>query len=152
MKVKGTKSITFHYLSGAIYLPQRQILKLFIKHLFKKEKIQINHINFIFCSDAYLFKINKEYLHHQTLTDIITFHYHEKGEPVLADIFISTDRLRENAKAYFVSFNQEIHRVIFHGCLHLCGYRDKTTNQIKLIRNKENAYLSAYFVPRETKV
>lgn len=97
-------------------------------------------INFIFCSDNYLHQLNIDYLEHDTLTDIITFPYNQP--PLISgDIFISIDRVKENARLYNVPFAQELHRVIIHGILHLCGYRDKTTDEQAAMRTKENEAL-----------
>jgi len=97
-------------------------------------------LNFIFCSDDYLLRLNVEYLNHDTLTDIITFPYAEP--PVIeGDIFISIDRVRENAQEFNVSFEQELHRVMAHGVLHLCGFGDKTPEEQATMRQKEDEAL-----------
>ena len=97
-------------------------------------------ISIIFCSDDYLLKINKKYLNHDYFTDIITFNYNENNT-IIGDLFISIDRVKENAKELKVDFNNELFRVIIHGVLHLCGYNDKTQDQQKEIRTKEDEYL-----------
>ena len=97
-------------------------------------------ISIIFCSDDYLLDINKKYLNHDYFTDIITFNYNEKNT-IIGDLFISIDRVRENAKGLKVDFNNELFRVIIHGVLHLCGYNDKTQDQQKEIRAKEDEFL-----------
>ena len=142
--------VFFHYHVHNFSLKDRNSLKRFIFLLIKKEKKALQSINYIFCSDDYLLGLNKQYLNHNTLTDIITFELNAPGEPILSDIFISIDRVKENAKTFNISFKQEIHRVIFHGALHLCGYKDKNKEQKQLMREKENHYLSQYFVPRNT--
>jgi len=102
--------------------------------------LPISECQLYFCSDKYLHQLNVEYLQHDTLTDIITFPYNDP--PIVhSDIFISIDRVRENAKELHVSFEQELHRVIIHGILHLCGYKDKTKEEAKLMRQKEEAML-----------
>ena len=98
-------------------------------------------ISIIFCSDDYLLDINKKYLNHDYFTDIITFNYNEKNT-IIGDLFISVDRVKENAKELKVDFNNELFRVIIHGVLHLCGYNDKTQDQQKEIRTKEDEYLA----------
>ncbi len=113
-----------------------------IKDTILAENQQLNYLNFIFCSDNYLHKINVEYLDHDTLTDVITFPYAE--EYIEGDIFISIDRIRDNANTFKSSFEQEIRRVIIHGVLHLCGYRDKTSTESQIMRNKESFYLEKY--------
>ena len=97
-------------------------------------------ISIIFCSDDYLLDINKKYLNHDYFTDIITFNYNEKNT-IIGDLFISVDRVKEIAKELKVDFNNELFRVIIHGVLHLCGYNDKTQDQQKEIRAKEDEYL-----------
>ncbi len=98
-------------------------------------------INYIFCSDAYLLEKNIEFLNHDTLTDIISFDY-TMGKLISGDIFISTERVEENAKDFQTAFDDELHRVIIHGVLHYCGYKDKTSEEKKLMRTKEDFYLS----------
>jgi probable rRNA maturation factor len=118
--------------------------------MFKKENTALERLDYIFCSDAYLLELNKAYLKHDTYTDIITFPLSIPPAPVISDIYISVDRVKENASALRTTFNQELHRVIFHGALHLCGYIDKSKSDQKLMREKEDSYLNSYFVSRET--
>ncbi len=99
-----------------------------------------SQIQFIFCADEYLLGINQSYLNHTTLTDIITFNYNA-GHYVSGDIFISIDRVKENANTYKSTFDDELHRVMVHGILHLLGYNDKTPAEIKTIRKKEEESL-----------
>ena len=126
------------------YLRDRALLKNFIESLFKKEKKKLTSINYIFCSDKRLLEINHQFLQHNYYTDIITFNLSD-SESIIAEIYISTDRVKYNAKSIGVSFKSELHRVIFHGALHLCGYNDKTKEEIKKIRAKEDFYLMSYF-------
>lgn len=142
--------IQFNYLERSFHLPERTRLKEFILKLVDKEGPGVSFINYIFCSDSYLLKINKDFLNHDTYTDIITFQYTGPREPVQSDIYISIDRLRENARLYKTSFIRELYRVVFHGALHLCGYKDKSKTDTQLMRAKEDYYLSQY-VSRETK-
>ena len=114
----------------------------------KSEALILNEINIIFCSDDYLLKMNIEHLSHDYYTDIITFDYCYDKE-VLGDLFISLERVLDNAKTNNVLFINELCRVMVHGVLHLCGYKDKTLEESSLMRSKENHYLSLY-VPRET--
>jgi rRNA maturation RNase YbeY len=104
------------------------------------EGCKIGEINIIFCSDACLSEYNKRYLKHSSLTDIITFDYSE-GNVISGDIFISIERVCENAIKFKVSENQELKRVMIHGILHLCGYKDKTAAERKTIREKEDEHL-----------
>ncbi len=137
-------SIHFHYLEVNFPFQQRTRLKEFLLQLFKKEGREVAFINYVFCTDAYLLKLNKQYLQHDTLTDIITFPLSGNFAPLTSDIFISIDRVKENSRAYLTSFQKELHRVIFHGALHLCGYKDKTRIAEKLMRSKEEEYLAKY--------
>ena len=98
-------------------------------------------MSFIFCKDEYLKKINLQYLEQDYYTDVITFNYSTKEE-VAGDVFISIDRVKENADSFKVSFNEELFRVIIHGVLHLCGFNDKTEKEIKEIRKQEDHFLS----------
>lgn len=123
---------------------------MFLKRLCMKEGKQVDTINFIFCTDQYLLELNKKHLNHDTLTDIITFEYNPPGQALLSDIYISIERVRENAVVFKTSFSRELHRVIFHGVLHLCGYKDKKPEESKLMRFKEEEYLQKWFVPRGT--
>lgn len=104
------------------------------------EKHKLGEVSVIFCSDEYLLKINREHLDHDYYTDIITFQYTD--DPISGDLFISVDRVRDNADHLKTSFQQELHRVIIHGILHLCGYKDKGESDEKLMRQKEDLYLS----------
>lgn len=107
-------------------------------------------INFIFCDDDYLLKINKEYLDHDTLTDIITFDY-SVGNELHADIFISEERVRDNAADFKVSFDEELMRVMAHGVLHLCGYKDKLSEEEKIMRKKEDEKILMFHVEQSLK-
>ena len=116
-----------------------------IKKVVAKEKASISEVNLIFCSDDYLLEKNIEYLNHKTYTDIITFDYTEGSGPLEGDIFISIDRIKENAEKFSRPFDDELHRVIIHGILHLIGYNDKTPEEKTQIRKKEDASLSLRF-------
>jgi len=107
----------------------------------KEEKHKLEEVNYVFCDDDYLHKLNVEFLNHDTLTDIISFDY-SVGKVIQGDVFISVERVAENAIDYKVSFLEELHRVIVHGILHYCGYNDKTDKDAVLMRSKENYYLS----------
>jgi probable rRNA maturation factor len=121
-------------------LKRKSELKAWIKSVIEKEKHVLGNLNYVFTSDESLLKINIDYLKHNTYTDIITFNYNE-GKKVNGDIFISVNRVKENANKFEVSFEEELHRVIIHGVLHLCGYKDKTKTDSDLMRKKENASL-----------
>lgn len=120
-------------------------LKKFIKKLFKYEKTALKSLSFIFCSDDYLLQVNKSFLKHNYYTDVITFNFNEPKNPVEGEVYISVDRIKENAKDLNTSFKKELHRVIFHAALHLCGYNDKKNREVILMRKKEDEYLEKYF-------
>jgi len=101
-------------------------------------------LNYIFCTDEYLLTINQEYLKHDTLTDIITFDLSDGNGILTGEIYISTERVADNAALYGTTVAQELHRVIFHGALHLCGYKDKKDADKKLMRQKEDECMEAY--------
>ena len=121
--------------------PDKTGLKSFIETLFKKEKKELGEINYIFCSDDMLLKINQDFLQHNYYTDIITFGLQEPGQPIEAEIYISIDRVKDNANQHGVSYENEMKRVLFHGALHLCGYKDKKKSEIQEMRAKEDQYL-----------
>ena len=112
-----------------------------IKAITVEESREVGDITFVFCDDNYLLKINKEFLDHDTYTDIITFDY-SVGNEIISEIYVSIDRVEENAKKYKQTFENEIHRVMIHGVLHLCGYNDKLAEEKQIMRDKENHYLS----------
>lgn len=114
-----------------------------IKNSIQKEGKNTSEISFIFCSDDYLLDINRQYLDHDYYTDIITFDYVE-GDDVSGDVFISIDRVRENAETFQVSFQNELNRIIIHGVLHLLGYKDKEADEKKIMTGKEDYYLDDY--------
>lgn len=113
-----------------------------IKETILKEKKEQGNLNFIFCSDEYLHSINVQYLNHTTYTDIVTFDSSETKGLIEGDIFISVDRIKENASKFDTVFDEELHRVIIHGVLHLIGYSDKSTAKKTVMRRKEDTYLS----------
>lgn len=136
-------TIQFNFLKP-VDLRDRNRLKKFLVTLFKKEGRPLGELQYILCSDDYLLEINRQYLHHDYYTDIITFDLSEKGQPVNAEIYISVDRVRENAREFGPSLKKELHRVLFHGALHLCGYKDKTAAQKEEMRQLEEKYLRLY--------
>jgi probable rRNA maturation factor len=140
---KSSTKVKFNFLTPPYFLPKRRLLKLFVERLFKKEGKELMHLDYIFCSDKYLLKINKQYLHHDFFTDIITFNLSDTST-IMGEVYISIDRVRENAKIYKTSIVLETHRVIFHGALHLCGYEDRTKAQRLTMSNKEDYFLREY--------
>jgi rRNA maturation RNase YbeY len=135
--------ITFQNQSISFKLKEKTRLKAWIKTVTEREKHRLGDINYIFCSDDELLEINIQHLNHNTYTDIITFDYTE-GNKISSDIFISIDRVAENAKKFKVSFEEELHRVMIHGILHLCGYKDKSKADAELMRKKENGALKLF--------
>jgi len=146
MPSSSTKSnVNFHFLQEGFSLTDRTPLKAFLTALFKKEKQKLSSLDYIFCSDAYLLGVNRQFLQHDFYTDIISFDLAEKGEATVGEIYISIDRVRENARQFDSSFKRELHRVIFHGALHLCGYKDKKKAEEEIMRKMEEKYLTLYF-------
>ncbi len=126
-------------------LANRTRLKSFIEKIFKKEGKILGGLNYVFCSDGELLKINRTYLKHDYYTDIITFDLSESKSKE-GEIYISVDRVRDNARKLGATFKSELHRVIFHGALHLCGYKDKDKKDRIQMREKEDYYLNQYFI------
>ncbi len=116
-------------------------LSKWIEFTIHQEIKELGEINYIFCNDNYLLDINIKQLKHNTLTDIISFDY-TLGDIISGDIFISTERVEDNSHLFSNQFNDELHRVMIHGVLHYCGYKDKTDGEKKLMRSKEDYYLS----------
>ncbi|KHE68200.1 MULTISPECIES: rRNA maturation RNase YbeY [Capnocytophaga] len=129
--------IAFFNETSFVFLYHKNKVKQWVKQIALSEGKKIGDINYIFCDDVYLHKINVQYLQHDTLTDIITFDYTE-GITLNSDIYISIERVRENADIFGVTFEQELLRVLAHGILHLCGYKDKTPADSELMRAKED--------------
>jgi probable rRNA maturation factor len=143
MKAK-TPAIRFHYTDQTFPFKNRTKLKQFLIGLARKEGGKLSELNYVFCSDPYLLALNQEHLKHDTYTDIITFPYNAPGEPIVSDVFISIDRIRENAGKHTATFSAELHRVIFHGLLHLCGYKDKSKLERNEMRVREDYWLGQY--------
>jgi probable rRNA maturation factor len=127
-----------------VFLPDNpNILRTWLDEVAEHHNQIINSINYIYCSDNYLLQINQEYLQHDYFTDIITFDHRDSLEdPIEADIFISIDRIKENASNHQVEWTNELHRVMIHGLLHLLGLDDKTNEQKEFMRKSEDASLS----------
>ena len=117
-------------------------IRKWLVDLVEEEKCGIQKIQYIFCTDEYLLGINKQYLDHDYYTDIITFPLNNSQSDILSDIYISIERVIDNAQSYKVSADQELHRVIAHGLLHLCGYGDFSDDEKKIMRERENYYLA----------
>ena len=137
--------ISFNYQTAFSGFTNRNDLKSFLKKVLKKEGRKIERVDFIFCTDQFLLDLNRQHLNHNTYTDIITFDLSLPGQKAIAEIYISVERVRENAKLFNTGFAMELHRVIIHGVLHLCGYKDKIKRDQLEMRQKENYYLKVYF-------
>ena len=129
----------------AFTLKQKTHLRKWISDSVQAENAYVGELNFIFCSDEYLLKINQEYLDHDTYTDIITFDSSEEENEISGDIFISVERVKENAAQFNIDFQHELHRVIIHGVLHLIGFLDKKPADKALMTSKEDQYLNLRF-------
>lgn len=136
-----SSSISFHSEDVDFQLENEQKIIDWINSTIQQEEKSATEITYVFCSDEYLYKMNLEYLNHDTYTDIITFDYTENSF-VSGDIFISVDRVKENAIKFNNTFLNELSRVIIHGVLHLVGYKDKSTEQKQVMRSKEDFYLT----------
>ena len=136
----------FHELGVSSKLKNRRKLSAWLtelaQHHLEVKKVQLTYI---FCSDEHLLGINKQFLNHDTLTDIITFDLSETKNDLTGEIYISVERIAENAEKFGVSYENELHRVIFHGALHLCGYKDKTAADKQEMRRQEDLCLQEYF-------
>ena len=144
------RKIQFHYLVSEFHFPRRSEVKRFLFDQLKAHGKRIENINYVFCDDKYLLGLNIEYLKHNTLTDIITFELSSTEEDILAEIYISIDRVRENAIKFKTTFRSELLRVMFHGVLHLLGLKDKTENEAQVMRAKEDELLNLFHISRET--
>lgn len=136
--------IEFHFKSDFIQDDKTKYSD-WITRILESESFVAGQIDYIFCTDDYLLELNQQYLNHDTLTDIITFDY-TKGKTISGDIFISTDRVKENADAFGVAFENEVHRVMSHGLLHLMGYGDKTVEEKAEMRRKEEEKIKMFHV------
>lgn len=138
------ETIFFRNADKTFLFPNKTELKQFIELLFKNEKKGLMELTYVFCSDDYLLDINKDFLQHDYYTDIITFDLSENPKQTIGEIYVSLDRIKDNAKTLEISLKDETLRVIFHGALHLCGYRDKSKADVTTMRKKEEYYMSLY--------
>lgn len=136
-------AITFNSQEIDFKLKRSASFKTWIKKIVELEKKQVGQINFVFTSDEELLKVNQQFLKHDTYTDIITFDYTE-GNKLNGDIMISIDRVGDNAEKFNLLFQDELNRVLIHGILHLCGYKDKSKTDATLMRKKENWALKKF--------
>lgn len=139
-------SIYFHNEDNNYTLRQKTKIKHWLQQAAKKEGYSIEEVNYIFCSDEYVLQVNQQFLNHNYYTDIITFDNADKEQKkqklLVSDIFISIDRCKENAKTYNITTAEELHRILIHGLLHLCSYKDKTKATKQLMTQKEDYYLN----------
>ena len=135
--------VTYFFEDTDFKLKNKTKIKKWLKLVAESEVFSLGAVSLIFCSDNYILDINQRFLQHDYFTDIITFDYSE-GEKISGDLFISVDSVRENSIEYGTEFEEELHRVIVHGILHLIGYDDHTDEDIRTMRSKENYYLSLY--------
>lgn len=136
--------ITFNYETD-FSLPDKEAISSWISKVIQSENKNEGEISYVFCDDKYLHKINLEYLQHDTLTDIISFDY-SVGNELNGDIFISVERVKDNATDFNVSFDEELKRVLIHGILHYCGYKDKSESDEAIMRSKEDEKISMFHV------
>lgn len=136
--------ISFNY-ENDFELSNEEQLSNWISRVIASEEKKEGEINYIFCDDDYLLNLNEQYLNHDTLTDIISFDY-SMGNEIHGDIFISTERVKDNATDFKVSFEEELKRVMVHGVLHYCGYKDKTEEDVVLMRSKEDEKIKMFHV------
>jgi probable rRNA maturation factor len=136
--------ISFNY-ETEFELPNEDQLSNWLSQVILSESKKEGEINYIFCDDEYLLNLNEQYLDHDTLTDIISFDY-TVGNELHGDIFISVERVRENAQDFNVTFDEELKRVLVHGVLHYCGFKDKSEDDEKLMRQKEDEKIKMFHV------
>ncbi len=141
MPLKNKGVIKFNYHQTEFKLKEVLYIKTFMASVMAKENTPFSKIEYVFCTDEYLLELNRRYLQHDTFTDILTFTLSLPEDPIISEIYISIDRVKENAEKLNVSFDEELHRVMIHGLLHLCGYEDHSAAEAKLMRQKENKYL-----------
>lgn len=140
-EIMPSKSKVYFFFETPFSFKNRKALKDAVEQIFVNEKTILATLNYIFCTDKRILEINQQYLKHDYYTDIITFGLSEKKEPVIGEIYISVDRLRDNAIKLSIPLTKELYRVVFHGALHLCGFNDKKKEQKLKMRQKEDFYI-----------
>lgn len=146
MPSPSKSKVYFFFQDVRITIPAKKRLMKFVESIFKKEGRALGYINYIFCSDESLLKVNRKYLGRSYYTDIISFDLSETKNQISAEVYISVPRVKENATFYGTAFKSELYRVLFHGALHFCGYNDKSKNEIKKMRRREDFYLDRYII------
>ena len=135
-------TITFNNHGIKFLLKDKLLIKSIIARIFAEEKVDFNSVSYVFCKDDFLLKLNQQYLNHDTHTDILTFTLSNSSLPIVSEIYISIERVNENARDLKIEFLNELYRVIIHGILHLCGYTDTSKVEKMQMRKKEDYYLS----------
>jgi probable rRNA maturation factor len=138
--------VSFHTADKQLTLKNKTRLKQFIASIFDHEGKPLKKLDYVFCSDEYLLQMNNDFLQHNYYTDIITFPLSDKHQPIVGEVYVSLDRVKDNASQHNASVLDETLRVLFHGALHLCGYGDKTAKEIKAMRLKEDFYINLFHV------
>lgn len=141
---KQKSKITFHYLIKPFFFPNRVLVKKIISQIFTKERKKLISLSYIFCSDEYLHDLNRKFLFHDELTDIITFNLSSEETAITGEVYISMDRVRDNATVYKTLIFNELIRVIFHGALHLCNFNDNSKEEKIAMHKMEEFYLTAF--------
>ena len=138
--------MSIHFFAHEVALPfsSSPLHEHFFKFIITSENATLGNLIFVFCSDEYLYSLNVQFLNHSYFTDVITFDHSSEHRLVNGEIYISIQRVQDNASFFFVSFQHELARVMIHGVLHLLGYKDSTNEEVQLMRFKENKYLSIY--------
>lgn len=144
MKTSFADKVEFFSEDISFQIEDKELYTKWLYRIFSKNDAELDSLNYIFCSDEYVLKINREYLDHDYYTDIISFPYAEKPEAIKGDIFISIDRITENAKEHNTNFDSELLRVMAHGILHFMGYKDKTPSEKKEMRKKEEEMIELF--------
>lgn len=144
-EIMSSKSkVYFFFENVSITLRHRGELKKSIERLLKRKGKNLSSLNYIFCSDNRLREINRQFLNHDYFTDIITFDLSETKDELVAEVYISVDRVRDNARTHRTTLASETLRVIYHGALHLCGYKDKTLKEKKIMRDREDKLINLF--------
>lgn len=149
-KISPVAKVSFNYDDRTLAVNHKRKIQSFIASIFKGENRKLNRLGYVFCSDDNLLQINRSFLQHDFYTDIITFDLSENREEIIGEVYVSVDRIKDNAKTLKVSFEDEALRVLFHGALHLCGYKDKKKADVAIMRKMEDHYITLYKSKRST--
>ena len=144
LEIHALNTIKFYNQGVSPKIKKKHDLKSFLISIFIAENIDIQNVSYVFCKDEFLLELNRKYLNHDTYTDVLTFTLSDRSAPINAEIYISIERVLENSISLGIDFQEELNRVMIHGILHLCGFDDRTSKEKKIMRQKENFYLSRY--------